>query len=80
MSEKAKNPQGNVSLPSFGKRGVRGYLQDVSREMKRVVWPTRAETVRLTWLVLFVVILFVVYLWAFGYVIEILVHKLMGTK
>lgn len=80
MSDKAKSPQGNVPLPSFGKRGFRGYFQDVSREMKRVVWPTRAETLRLTWLVLFVVVLFVVYLWSFGLLVELLVNKLMGTK
>ncbi len=28
------------------------YLRDVQVELKKVTWPTRAETLRMTWIVL----------------------------
>ncbi|MGH7223482.1 MAG: preprotein translocase subunit SecE [Gemmataceae bacterium] len=38
-------------------RGVRGYLRETQFEMRKVVWPTREETIRTTLVVILVVIL-----------------------
>ncbi len=38
-------------------RGLKGFLNEVGREMKKVSWPTKAETNRLTGVVLTVCIL-----------------------
>jgi preprotein translocase subunit SecE len=36
------------------RRGLKGFYNEVVREMKKVSWPTRAETNRLTFVVLVV--------------------------
>ena len=38
-------------------RGVRGYLRETQFEMRKVVWPTREETIRTTLVVILVVVL-----------------------
>ena len=46
----------SVATPKF-KRGLKGFIAETRREMKKVVWPTRKETTRLTVVVLALVIL-----------------------
>lgn len=41
---------GNMVSRAFG--GVRGYLRGVGDELDKVVWPSREETIRLSWIVL----------------------------
>lgn len=43
--------RGSVPIPK-SKRGLKGFLNEVQREMRKVSWPTRAETNRLTFVVL----------------------------
>ena len=43
--------RGSIPVPK-SKRGVKGFFNEVTREMKKVSWPTRAETNRLTAVVL----------------------------
>lgn len=45
--------RGSVPIPK-SKRGLKGFVNEVGREMKKVSWPTRAETNRLTAVVLVV--------------------------
>lgn len=67
--------RGGVPTPRL-KRGLRGFLIEVQREMKKVSWPTRPETNRLTVVVLSVCLLLVTFLSAlgfvFGFVIDII--------
>lgn len=54
MANQNPTPQaGGVPLPK-SKRGLRGFFAEVGREMKKVTWPTRQETTRLTGVVLVV--------------------------
>lgn len=46
-----KPPTGSLPLPG-SKRGVRGFIAEVGRELKKVSWPKRQETNRLTGVVL----------------------------
>jgi preprotein translocase SecE subunit len=66
---------GSIPAPRM-KRGLRGFLIEVQREMKKVSWPTRPETNRLTVVVLSVCLLLVAFLLAlgfvFGFVIDII--------
>ena len=48
----APQPAGSVAVPNLKKRGFKGFWRDVQREMRHVTWPTRAETNRLTGVVL----------------------------
>lgn len=66
-----------MSLPSF-RKGFRQFVEDIVKEMKRVVWPTKEDVVRLTALVVLVCIVFMVYLWVCGTIMQILLDALMG--
>ncbi len=45
--------RGSVPVPR-SKRGLKGFYGEVIRELKKVSWPTRSETNRLTFVVLVV--------------------------
>ncbi len=45
----------SIATPKF-KRGLKGFLTDTSREMKKVNWPTKKETNRLSFVVLSLVV------------------------
>ena len=45
--------RGSVPIPK-SKRGFKGFFSEVGREMKKVSWPTKSETNRLTGVVLIV--------------------------
>lgn len=55
------------------KRGLKGFFNEVSREMKKVSWPTKAETNRLTGVVLAVCGIVVVFLSVLGWVFDVLI-------
>lgn len=54
--DEPKKPQGSVPIPR-SRRGIKGFINEVGREMRKVSWPSRAETNRLTGVVLGVCIL-----------------------
>ncbi|RTL01519.1 MAG: preprotein translocase subunit SecE [Proteobacteria bacterium] len=43
---------------------LHGYVRDSYRELQKVVWPTRKETVQFTWIVFLFVIVLGLFLWA----------------
>jgi len=59
----------SIPIPKV-RRGIRQYFRDVSQEMKKVTWPTRTETNRLTGVVLGVCILVVLFLTALSIVFD----------
>lgn len=61
---------GSVAMPNIAKRGFKGFWRDVQREMRHVTWPTRAETNRLTGVVLAVSLLAIVVLWALSFLFQ----------
>ena len=58
------------------------YLREVRGELRKVTWPTREESWRLTIIVLIVTILFALFLWAFDYIfsggVEFIVRQILG--
>jgi preprotein translocase subunit SecE len=79
---KQNEPIGPGSRPPMPnmKRGVGQFIKEVGIEMRKVIWPSRAETFRLTSAVLLVCVLFVVYLWVAGYVMDAGVKLLEGER
>ena len=60
------------SLPiPKSRRGLKGFFVEVSREMKKVSWPTRKETTRLTGIVLAVTVLSVITLTSLSYIFQV---------
>jgi preprotein translocase SecE subunit len=71
MSSTPTTPKGPTSIPTYrSKRGWKGYFAEVGREMKKVNWPTRAETNRLTGVVFAVCFIVGIILFALSTVFE----------
>ena len=72
-----RKPSGGLPMPKSN-RGLKGYFQEVRREIKKVNWPTVPETHRLTGVVLGVCALLVVILTSLGtffdFVVTFLTH------
>ncbi len=64
---------GALPIPK-SKRGLKGFFLEVGREMRKVSWPSRAETNRLTGVVLAVCGIVVVILSAMSYFFETIVN------
>ena len=54
------------------------FLKDVYRELKKVSWPSRAETTSSTWVVLIVVFIFGFYFGIVDYIMGFLVNLLLS--
>jgi len=70
---------GRVPVPKI-KKGVVVFLKEAFGEMKKVNWPTRQETNRLTSVVFAVCLMVVGFLLATGLVLEFAINPLMGKK
>lgn len=61
---------------------VSRYLREVRGELRKVTWPTREESWRLTLIVLAVTILFAIFLWFFDFLfsgaVQLLLEQLIG--
>ena len=56
------------------------YVRDSWIELKKVVWPTRKETVQSTAMVLAFVFVMAVFLWGVDWILASLVRMLMGME
>lgn len=54
------------------------YLQDSRVELKRVIWPSRQQTLQMTLMVCFLVVLVSLFMWALDWVIGSLIGWLLG--
>ncbi len=54
------------------------FLKEVRSELKRVVWPTRQEAIRLTMVVIFVSALVGVYIGGLDYIFAKIIALLLG--
>jgi preprotein translocase subunit SecE len=52
-----------VSITSIGKRAL-GFFKDARVEVRKVVWPTRQETIQTTLMVIIMVFIVALMLWA----------------
>lgn len=59
-----------------GRRGL-GFVKDARVEVRKVVWPTRQETVQTTIAVLFMVVLVAIMLWLFDMFLGWSISKLL---
>ena len=61
-------------------RGVqtREFLAETRFELRKVVWPTRQEAVRMTWVVIIAVVLFALVMAAYDAVIKWLLRVFLG--
>jgi preprotein translocase subunit SecE len=57
-----------------------GFTKDSVAEAKRVVWPTRKETVQTTGIVILFAVVMALFLWAVDASLLLVVNKLMGRS
>ena len=60
-------------MPS-SRRGIKGFINEVNREMRKVSWPSVQETNRLSGVVLALCVAMAVILTGMGYVFDTLVR------
>ena len=66
-----------AATSDVGRRSL-GFVKDARVEVRKVVWPTRQETVQTTIAVLFMVILVAIMLWLFDMLLGWGVSKLLA--
>ncbi|TDK18956.1 preprotein translocase subunit SecE [Luteimonas aestuarii] len=57
---------------------TRGFLSEARFELRKVVWPTRQEAVRMTWVVMIAVAIIALILMGFDAVIRVAIRFLLG--
>jgi preprotein translocase subunit SecE len=67
-----------AAKPHAGQRLMR-YLSDVRAELRRVVWPTRAEIISSSWIVVITLAIFIVLIFSLDYVSSIVVRFLASV-
>ncbi len=68
---------GIVATTELGRNGF-SFAREARVEVRKVVWPTRQETLQTTAIVLFMVILVAIMLWLFDTLLGWAVGKMMG--
>ena len=68
----------SVAMQTEKGRHVWGYFQDAQIEVRKVVWPTRQETVQTTFIVIIMVILVAIILWLLDMFLGWSIGTLMG--
>lgn len=77
MSSTPSTTKAPSSIPTpKSRRGMKGFFNEVGREMKKVTWPTRKETTRLTLVVFSVCTIIVLVLYVLSFVFEHMVNLL----
>ena len=67
-----------VALQTEKGRGIWSFFQDAQIELRKVVWPTRQETVQTTLIVILVVIIVAVILWLLDMFLGWSVRNILG--
>lgn len=60
------------------KGGLREYFKGVKRELGKVVWPTKAELISYTWVVVLFCAVFALGFWAIDSACGVALQKLLG--
>ena len=71
---------GSVALLLTTERGRSLWIlfRDARSELRRVIWPTRPETLQTTWIVLILIIIFALILWLLDSGLSLLVQWIIG--
>ena len=67
-----------IALQTDKGRQIWGYLQDAQIEVRKVVWPTRQETLQTTLIVILMVILVAIILWLLDMFLGWAIGSVMG--
>jgi preprotein translocase SecE subunit len=77
-NDSAKPASKSAAVAAARKFSLKGFYQDVMREMKHVTWPTRHETMRLTGVVFSVCAGLAVLLWLLSVGFDVILKQVIG--
>ena len=69
---------GGIALQTDQGRAVWGFVQESQTEVRRVVWPTRQETIQTTGVVVVMVLFFSLVMWALDIGLGTFIQWLIG--
>ncbi|MYD45357.1 MAG: preprotein translocase subunit SecE [Gammaproteobacteria bacterium] len=71
---------GSVALLLTTERGRNLWIlfRDARSELRRVIWPTRPETLQTTWIVLILIVIFALILWLLDSGLSLVVRMVIG--
>ncbi|MGB1885222.1 MAG: preprotein translocase subunit SecE [Gammaproteobacteria bacterium] len=67
-----------ISLQTDKGRQVSGFVREAQVEVRKVVWPTRQETMQTTMFVMIVVVIFAILLWLLDLMLSSVIQMLIG--
>jgi preprotein translocase subunit SecE len=73
-------PRPVLPTAATGRVGLAGYLRGVWEELKKVVWPTREELLRMTGIVIATVIIFALLVGGADYILSLGVKQAVTTQ
>ena len=69
-----------IALQTVKGRNIWGFFQDAQIEVKKVVWPTRQETLQTTLIVIVVVLVIAIFLWILDMFLGWSIGSIMGQR
>jgi len=78
MDSKTPQPGSSIPVPKAARGGLKGYIADVTRELKKVDWPPVKETNRLTGVVLAICILIAAVMTIMSFGIDTIIKLIQG--
>jgi preprotein translocase SecE subunit len=73
-------PRPVLPAAASGRVGLTGYLRGVWEELKKVVWPTREELLRMTGIVIATVVIFALLVGGADYILSLGVKQAVTTQ
>lgn len=70
--------QASKQPPSMS--GLKEYLQGVREELKKAIWPTREELIKLTQVVVSLILIVAAYCGGIDYVLGLITDRLFGRS
>jgi preprotein translocase subunit SecE len=67
-----------IAMQTEKGRQVWGFFQDAQTEVRKVVWPTRDETIQTTLIVIIMVVIVSLILWGLDWALGSMISKLLA--
>ena len=67
-----------IALTTSKGQALTGFMQAARTEVRKMVWPTRAETLQTTLMILIVVIIVAIFLWGLDRILAWILRLLIG--
>ena len=67
-----------IAMQTEKGRQMWGFFQDAQMEVRKVVWPTRDETIQTTLIVIIMVVIVALFMWGLDWALGTMINKLLS--